>query len=157
MGGISDVQKSSYFEQLVTEVNRLDGVKISLKDCKHHSWKDALAFYVEETAKLYEADQAKMLLEDAIKKIKAFASKKDSCEASWFLDRQIATLYEAVLASKIADAPNGEREGWHQILEINSWLAEANQRRHAKKELVEVGGINHEVLPAWYFKKYLKD
>lgn len=144
--------KTTYFSELVSQVNTALDVHIDLEAKGHDSYRDALAFYVEQLFLLYAKDQSTQMMKGALEKIR----NGSPIGVRQFLDEQITSLYEAFIAQKIAQSDDDKKKEWQDVAQIYAARRKANCQRYKDHKPVEFGGIRYDALPEWYVRRYVE-
>ena len=142
-------EKISYFQQLVSQVNAVLDAPIDVNAKGHDSYRDALAFYVEQIFLLYTKDQSAQMIKGALEKMRI----DSPIEVRQFLDEQITGLYQAFIAKKIAQLDGDEKKEWQAVAAIYTARRKANCQKYRDKKPVEFGGIRWDALPDWYVNR----
>ena len=121
-------------------------VEIVVPQTKSH--KEALAFLVEGMTMMYTDEQSKTMLNGLIDSLKKI---KDPAERVAHLDKQITTVYQAILVDKIEHGKEEDREGYKALNQMYSSLVQYRAKNKAK---ADYGGINVNLVPNWYKNKY---
>lgn len=138
--------KVQIFEKLAKQVD------VDLGKKGYNVYRDAIAFLVEGMTMIYPADQSKVMLEGIVEKI-----AQNPKEARVFLDKQISTLYQAILANKIDAAPAEEKKSWESLNRIYAGFMQIREQNYTEGKPAEFGGINRSLLPSWYKEKYVQE
>lgn len=152
---LQDIDKCKIFEQLAYEVNKIPETTVDLGEKGYNVYRDALAFLVEGMSTMYATEHAKTMLNGIVEKIEGFIQNGKPNDARSFLDQQISTLYQAILAEKIDGALPAEKKNWEAVNRIYSGFMDLRSKARQSGKPVEFGGINRTLLPNWYKEKYV--
>lgn len=138
--------KIAAFLELVEAMKRA-GIRIDMNS-PTDARRDALAFAVESIQQLYANTNWRWLLQDLVNKV---STLKSEAEASWFLDREIVTLFKAVVVELMARAKDeSHRKQIQAVSDLFLAAKKKNQELHQAGKSVNFGGIPGDLLPKWY-------